>query len=158
MNAGARRVAFLFAAGSALVWGAVPAAAHHSFAMYNMNKTTVLQGSVKQLQWKNPHSTLVVAVQAKGKPEAEWWIEMGSIGRISRGGWRKDTVKPGDKITVEINPQKDGTNSGGFINAVLPDGRRLGQTGGAKDIPAPGGDEEGLKQAEREDQALRATH
>lgn len=143
-------------AGLALI--AVPgvAPAHHSFAMFSLQKKVTLTGQVKDFQWKNPHSTLVVSVPGKDGA-TDWYIEMQSVGRIARGGWRRDTIKAGDKVTVEAHPLKDGSNGAGFIAVTLPNGKRMGQTGGSADIPAPGGDEEGLKQAEREEALWAAT-
>lgn len=132
------------------------AVAHHSFAMFDQQKKITLTGVVGDFEWTNPHALLHVIVPGEAGAEEEWWVEMQSLGRIARGGWRRDTVKPGDKITVEIHPLKDGSAGGAFIYAVTGDGRRLGQTGGGFDLPAPGGDEEGLKQAEREDAVFRS--
>lgn len=134
------------------------AQAHHSYAMFDQGNRVTITGTVSQFEWTNPHASLFVEVPGTGGGEAtEWWIEMSSIGGMAQGGWRRDTVKPGDKVTVEIHPLKDGTPGGQFIFVNLPDGRRLGQVGGSPiNTPAAGGDEDGLRQGARDDAARRA--
>ena len=108
-----------------------PALAHHSFSMFDQAKTVTISGTVKSFELINPHSWLyVMAVDANGKP-AEWALEMGGSGAMARAGWVKDTVKPGDKVTVDLHPLKDGTYGGQFLRAKLPDGKDVegGDTG-----------------------------
>ena len=110
---------------------AAPAMAHHSFSMFDQAKTVTLQGTVKSFELINPHSWLyVMAVDADGKP-AEWALEMGGSGAMARAGWQKDTVKPGDRVTVNLHPLKDGTYGGQFLSAKLADGKDIsgGDTG-----------------------------
>jgi hypothetical protein len=104
---------------------AVPALAHHSFAMFDADKTVEFTGTVKELQWTNPHSWLEInVVQADGK-EVVWAFEMGSPGGLARVGWRPRTVVPGDKVTVTGHPLRDGTTGAQFISVKLPDGKVL---------------------------------
>jgi hypothetical protein len=116
--------------GFALSLFAVPALAHHSFAMFDHDKVTTVTGTVKEFEWTNPHVWLRVMVndQASGKP-LQWAIEMGAPGQQSRVGWKPDSVKPGDKVTVTIHPLKDGSRGGQFITAMLPNGSILGDGG-----------------------------
>jgi hypothetical protein len=109
---------------------AAPALAHHSFAMFDDAKTVSMTGTVKEFEWTNPHVWLRVMVndQASGKP-LQWAIEMGAPGQQSRVGWKPDSVKPGDKVTVTIHPLKDGSRGGQFITAMLPNGSILGDGG-----------------------------
>jgi uncharacterized protein DUF6152 len=103
-----------------------PAFAHHSFAMFERDKTISITGVVKEYEWTNPHVWIhIMAPDASGTPR-EWGFEMQSIAQDSRAGWRKDTVKPGDKVTVEYHPLKDGSRGGQLTAATLPDGKRLG--------------------------------
>lgn len=90
--------------------------AHHSAAMFDDNKVLELTGTVKELQWTNPHIWLQVIVDNNGA-KTEWSIEGGSPNSLSRRGWRSTTFKPGDVVTVRLNPMKDGTPAGGFIGA-----------------------------------------
>lgn len=100
--------------------------AHHSFAMFNRDQTMSVSGSVKDYEWANPHVWIhVMVTDEKGVPR-EWGFEMQSIAQDSRAGWRPDSVKPGDKITVEFHPLKDGTRGGQLASAVLANGTRLG--------------------------------
>jgi hypothetical protein len=103
-----------------------PAFAHHSFAMFDAQKTVTLQGTVKEFEWVNPHSWLRVMVddEKTGKP-ALWAVELSSPGRLVTMGMRADSVKPGDVVSVTIHPMKDGARGGQFIQAVLPGGKEV---------------------------------
>ena len=107
-----------------------PAFAHHSFAMFDADKTVTLTGTVKEFEWTNPHAWLRIMVndQTAGKA-VQYALEMGSPGQQSRVGWKPDSVKPGDKVTVTIHPLKDGSRGGQFITAMLPNGSILGNGG-----------------------------
>ena len=109
---------------------AMPAFAHHSFAMFDQDRTMVLKGSVKELEWNNPHVWLRVIVQdqATGKP-AQWALEMGPPARQLQRGWKPDSLKPGDPVTVNMHPLKDGSRGGQLVDATLPDGRTVGGAG-----------------------------
>ena len=103
-----------------------PAMAHHSFAMFDRNKTLRIDGVVKEYEWTNPHVWLhIMAADERGK-SVQWSFEMQSIAQDTRAGWRADSVKPGDKISVEFHPLKDGTRGGQLMAATLADGKRLG--------------------------------
>lgn len=103
------------------------ARAHHSAAMFDDTKVTVIKGRVKELQWTNPHVWLQVVVEDGGKM-VEWSIEGGSPNSLSRTGWRATTFKPGDVVSVRINPMKDGTHAGAFIGARFEaDGKTVGR-------------------------------
>jgi uncharacterized protein DUF6152 len=109
---------------------AFQAQAHHSFAMFDHEKTITISGALKEFEYVNPHCWLHVGVQdtATGKT-LEWAFEMGSVGQIAAQGWKADTVKPGDKITIEAHPMKDGSRGGQYMSATLADGRTLKNTG-----------------------------
>jgi Family of unknown function (DUF6152) len=109
---------------------AAPALAHHSFAMFDQEKVVSLTGAVRELEWVNPHSWLRVMVENPQTHQPQQWsIELASTGQQARIGWTKETVKPGDKVTIEINPLKDGARGGTLLSIVLPDGTRLGHGG-----------------------------
>jgi hypothetical protein len=114
-------------AGIAICLFAAPALAHHSFAMFDADKTLEMSGTVKDFQWTNPHSWLQVMVADEQGQTKEWSLEMGSPGGLAREGWRPKTVKAGDKVTVRIHPLKDGSAGGQLLSVVLPDGRKLGE-------------------------------
>jgi hypothetical protein len=100
-----------------------PVLAHHSFAMFDADKTVELKGTVREFQWTNPHSWLQVMVADAKGAEHEWSLELGSPTGLARNGWRPKTVVAGDKVTVSIHPLKDGTHGGQLLKLTLPDGR-----------------------------------
>ena len=115
---------------------AAPALAHHSFAMFDSGKNIKMTGTVKELEWTNPHSWLRVVImdQATGKP-MNWAFEMGPPAQQIRRGWKPDSLKPGDTVTLTMHPLKDGSRGGQLVDATLPDGRTVG---GAGAPPLPG--------------------
>ena len=109
---------------------ATPALAHHSFSMFDQEKVLSMNGTVKELEWTNPHSWLRVMIEdEKTHQPLQWSIELASTGQQTRIGWNKEIVKPGDKVTVEINPLRDGTRGGTLLSIKLPDGTMLGHGG-----------------------------
>ena len=118
-------VAAALAAGVSLL-GAWPLSAHHSAAMFDDTKVVELSGTVKSLQWTNPHIWLQVVVEQDGRA-TEWSLEGGSPNSLSRQGWRSTTFKSGDVVTVRLRPMKDGTPAGSFIGAKFSaDGHTIG--------------------------------
>lgn len=106
-----------------------PAFAHHSHAMFDFEKQVTLVGTVKEFQWNNPHCWIQVLVPDPKDPNAppvEWGVEMGAPMQLVRHGWRPASLKPGDKITVVINPLRDGRPGGQIISAIGPDGKPIG--------------------------------
>jgi len=106
-----------------------PALAHHSFAMFDSDKTVTMTGTVKEFEWTNPHAWLRIMVADQSGKETQWALEMGAPQQQARVGWKADSVKPGDKVTVTIHPLKDGSRGGQFMMAVLPSGQTLGNGG-----------------------------
>jgi hypothetical protein len=102
------------------------ALAHHSFAMFDAEKTVTLQGTVKEFEWTNPHAWLrVIANDEKtGKPVV-WALELSSPARLITMGMHADSVKPGDAVSVTFHPVKDGARGGQFVQAVLPGGKQV---------------------------------
>ena len=110
--------------GTLALLGATPLMAHHSFAMFDTAREVTLAGTVREFQWTNPHSWLQLNVAQRGRT-VEYSIEMGSPNTMSRKGWRRGTFKPGDKVTVVINPMRDGSPGGSLVSAVDAQGNRL---------------------------------
>jgi hypothetical protein len=107
---------------------ALQLSAHHSFAMFDHEKKITISGTLKELEWVNPHCWLHVAVTDVASAKTlEWSFEMGSIGQVAQQGWKIDSVKPGDKITIEAYPMKDGSRGGQYLAAKLGDGRSFKQ-------------------------------
>ncbi len=107
---------------------AIQADAHHSFAMFDHEKMITVSGTLKEFEYTNPHCWLHVSVvdPATGRT-VDWAFEMGSVGQVAADGWKADTVKVGDKITVEAHPMKDGSRGGQYQAAKLGDGREFKQ-------------------------------
>jgi hypothetical protein len=110
--------------GAALL--ALPAVAHHSFAVYERTKVVTLKGTVKTFQWTNPHVViwLLVTPAGGGEPE-EWGLETTSPGVLTRSGWTRNSIKAGDQISVEFSPLRDGTHGGGLNSVTLATGEKL---------------------------------
>lgn len=113
-------------AGIALAMYVAPAFAHHSFAMFDAQKSMTVEGTVKEFQWTNPHSWIVIMVENQDGIEEQWAIELGSPGGLARGGWRPTTLTPGMQVTATFHPLKDGENGGQFMAVKLPDGSMMG--------------------------------
>jgi hypothetical protein len=104
---------------------AAPAIAHHSFAMFDMNKNVTITGSVVEFKWTNPHAWMHVDVaDADGKPFT-WAIEMTSPNNLVRGGWRRSSLKPGDKVSVQIHPLRNGKRGGSLVQVTTASGQIL---------------------------------
>src|SRR5258706_10354441 len=95
--------------------GAMPASAHHSLAAYVMSTYRTVDGTVKTFQWTNPHAKMTLVVPAANDGSQEWSFEGGSIGRLISGGFIREAVAPGDKITVGYHPRRDRGIGGGFL-------------------------------------------
>ena len=116
------RRALIGLATGALIAAPAAAWAHHSFAMFDQSKQVSVAGTVRDFQWTNPHAFIEVE-DAQGKL---WGIELNSPNNLVRQGWKRTILKAGDKISVTLNPLRDG-RPGGLFNAVtLPDGHVLG--------------------------------
>jgi hypothetical protein len=115
-----------------LVWAAAllapagAALAHHSYAMFEMNKTITLQGAIVKFKWQNPHAFIDFDAAVKGQTE-HWAIEMTSPNNLANAGFKRSSFKPGDKVTLKIHPLRDGSKGGSFLGAKLADGSTLGE-------------------------------
>jgi hypothetical protein len=122
-----------------LVGLAPSARAHHSFAMFEPTKILTLKGTVKAFQWTNPHVVLWVMVQPDGggAPQ-EWSLETTSPGVLTRSGWTRNSLKPGDRVSAVISPLRDGSHGGSLNSVTLVDT-------GQKLVPSFGKEQPGLK-------------
>jgi hypothetical protein len=112
----------------ALLAGAAPVFAHHSFAMFDTSSQVTLTGVVTTYEWTNPHSYIEVDVP-DGRGTKHWTIELGSTSILMRGGWKFNTLKHGDKVTAVVNPLRNGDPGSLLSRITLPDGRVLGNGG-----------------------------
>jgi hypothetical protein len=105
-----------------------PAAAHHSFALFDPSKSMTLEGQVKQFQWTNPHTWIQLIVVDQAGKDAEWSIEGASAATMARQGWSRTALKPGDHVVVVIHPLKDGSSGGSLVSATV-NGQAIGPKG-----------------------------
>ena len=113
----------------AIVLVAQPALAHHSFANFDLGREITVAGTIKEVQFTNPHVLLQVMVPDGKGGQTEWSIEAGAPGMLLRTGWKPNTLKTGDAVTVVTHPAKNGEANGSLIRVTLPDGRTLGPGG-----------------------------
>lgn len=102
------------------------AQAHHSRAMFDTRQSVTLTGTVRQFQWTNPHCYIQLTVTNAHGASEEWSVEMGAPVHLQRLGWRRNTLKPGDRVTVKLHPLRDGARGGEIQQATMADGRALG--------------------------------
>jgi len=121
---------------------AAPARAHHSFAAeYDSTKSVTLKGTVTKMEWANPHIYFFIDVKDEAGRVTNWAVEGGAPNGLYRNGWRKDSVKIGDVVTVQGFLARDGAPLANMRSVVLADGRRVlgGQQDGGPDAAQPGG-------------------
>jgi hypothetical protein len=103
-----------------------PLSAHHGSAMsYDFTKKVTLNATVTQFAWMNPHALLYVDAKDDRGNVTHWTCELTSPGVLSRAGWTRAILKPGDKITLTMHPAISGTPLGLFYEIILPDGDKL---------------------------------
>jgi hypothetical protein len=119
-----RQIARGLAVASAVI-AAGGAGAHHSTAMFDMQKSVTLKGTIKEFQWTNPHTWIVFDVPNAAGGFDEYGIEGMSPNYLARNGWDKHTLSAGDKIELVLHPLKDGRKGGFNVSVKLPDGKTL---------------------------------
>ncbi|MBI2189800.1 MAG: hypothetical protein HYU37_22190 [Acidobacteria bacterium] len=100
--------------------------AHHSSAAFDTGKRVVLKGAVKQWVYSNPHCFLMIEVKDDKGEVVQWVAETQAPSVIFPAGYRRDTFKAGEVVTVTVEPFKDGRPFGRIIQTILPDGTTLG--------------------------------
>jgi hypothetical protein len=99
---------------------------HHSGAMFDISKEVRITGTIAEFNWTNPHANFKVVVVGADGVSQSWAVEMNSPNNLVREGWKRTTLKPGDKVTVTLRPLRDGTPGGQYVAVVLPGGQALG--------------------------------
>ena len=108
----------------------VPAAAHHSFAVFDHTRTLTIRGTVTKFQWTNPHGFLEVDIPQTDGTVKHYSIELTSINMMQRTGWRSNMIKAGDKITAVVAPLLSGEPVGLGLEVTMADGT-------TKELPVP---------------------
>jgi hypothetical protein len=102
-----------------------PARAHHSFAMFDMKQEATAEGVVTDFRWTNPHAWMHVDMADASGAKANWALEMTSPNNLVLSGWRRSSLKAGDKVTVTYHPLLNGKSGGSLVKVVLADGTVL---------------------------------
>ncbi|MBZ5695561.1 MAG: hypothetical protein LAN36_09390 [Acidobacteriia bacterium] len=108
-----------------LLLAAMPAAAHHSGAMFDRDKQVSLTGTILRFEWTNPHSWIEIEVPNENGGSDKWSVECNSPNNLARQGWKSTSLKPGDKVTIVIHPLRTGEKGGSFLLVTLPNGEVL---------------------------------
>src|SRR5262245_28592835 len=104
---------------------AFPILAHHSPAVFDRTKEVKLVGAVKEFRWSNPHSFIELDVRNEKGETDTWAVEMNPPSYLVKAGWKSSTVKPGDMVTVVVNPLRTNEKVGKFVSITLPGGEVL---------------------------------
>ena len=120
------------------------ATAHHSTAEFDYTKQVTIKGIVKEVQWTNPHSYIQVIAAAEGDQQVQWSVEIGSPSLNIHMGWRKNSVKVGDVVTINLSPARSGKPYGTLRVLTFANGQKLegvaakvGAGPGPSPTPAP---------------------
>ena len=106
----------------------LPVLAHHAFSNeFDESKPITLEGVVTRNDWENPHVHYYVDVTQVDGTVVNWACETGGPNRLARRGWTRDSLKPGDKVTVHGFPAKDASHSADGRKVTLADGRTIGE-------------------------------
>jgi hypothetical protein len=103
-----------------------PAVAHHSGAEFG-DKVTEITGTVKEFQFKNPHTWIQVMVENARGAKEEWSVEWGSPNSLARAGYRPSTFPAGAQVTMRVRQMRNGALAGGFVAAKFADGKTVGR-------------------------------
>ena len=114
----------------------IPALAHHSTAAFDNEKVVRIEGTITQFRWINPHASIKIDGDVSEGIDGLWTVEMTAPNILLRQGWKRTSVKEGDKVVMFVNPLKnsvtlnDGSQGGLYVGVILADGSTLGQTDG----------------------------
>ena len=115
----------IFIAATTLSLLVVSAAAHHSPVVFDRTKEVKLAGSVKEFRWSNPHCFIELDVKNEAGGMDAWAVEMNPPSYLVKAGWTSKTVKPGDTVTIMVNPLRTNEKAGKFVSITLADGQVL---------------------------------
>ena len=119
-----RKYAGIALIAAALAFGSTgPAAAHHSHAMFDMSREVAITGTVTTFSYRNPHVFLHLEIKNDKGEVASWAVEMSNIANMQSRGVYLSTFKPGDVVTVKVNPLRDGRLGGNYTSVTAADGK-----------------------------------
>jgi hypothetical protein len=119
-----RIISFLGVLAASLLFSG-PVFAHHSMSMYDRGHDTTFKATITQFDWSNPHSQIAFTVTDERGNIQNWVAEGPGPNRLANHGWSKDSLKPGDQVTIVGNRNKDGSPTMRFEKVVLPNGQEL---------------------------------
>ena len=120
-----KRIVLCAVLGVALLGGGTPVRAHHGAATFDTVGEITIKGTVTEWVWSNPHSVLKLDVKEADGTVKAWSVATSNVADLSKRGWSRRTFKPGEEVTVLIQPAKSGQPVGMIRNVVLADGRKL---------------------------------
>ena len=120
------RFQFAGAIVGAVALAATPAQAHHSFVMFDMTREVTVSGTVRQFQWTNPHAYIQLVAKDEQGRDVEWSMEMGAPMYLYARGWRPRSLRAGQRITVILNPLRNGRPGGVVKDVKDADGKAIG--------------------------------
>jgi len=119
--------------GTLVVGAASFALAQHAYSAFNMTTERVVTGTIKKIDWTNPHTWIWIDVANEQGVVETWGIEGMSPNYLARRGWSRNTIKQGDKLQVTFHPMKNGDKGGSFLSAKTADGKPLVMGGAITD-------------------------
>jgi Family of unknown function (DUF6152) len=119
------QVVALSAVLGAAFFAVTPGLAHHSNVAFEVTKVVTITGVVKDFQWRNPHTWVLLTVDDGKGGKVDWAVEGRAPGILLRAGWSKNSLKPGEVITVDMSPARDGSKTGLVARVTKADGTIL---------------------------------
>jgi hypothetical protein len=111
---------------------ATPALAHHSNVAFEVTKVVTITGVVKAFEWRNPHTWVILTIDDGKGGKVDWAVEGRAPGVLLRAGWTRTSLQPGEMITVDMSPAKDGSKTGLVARVIKADGTILPNAGPAQ--------------------------
>src|SRR5215471_2174885 len=103
----------------------VPGFAHHSDVAYQRTAIELKTATIVKVAWINPHAVISCDVKDDAGKVSRWTLEMGSPSAMTRVGWDRNSLSPGDVVKIDVNPAKNGTTFGRLLRVTRPDGKTL---------------------------------
>jgi hypothetical protein len=117
---------------AASLFRATEVLAHHSNVAFEVTKVVTIAGVVKAFEWRNPHTWVILTIDDGKGGKVDWAVEGRAPGVLLRAGWTRNSLQPGDMITVDMSPAKDGSKTGLVARVINADGTILPNAGPAQ--------------------------